>query len=130
MPITVTRDDQHAHLVATASGPVSVAILGDFVRTARVGDSRLRPMLIDARTATFEMTAEDLRDVIAPVIAQLKAADGDRAPVAIVVEDRAAFKMARMFETLVSAQGLVHLGVFREWDAAEQWLVSIIDPRR
>jgi hypothetical protein len=105
-------------------------MLQDFVRTARVGDERRRPMLIDARTATFEMTAEDLRDVIAPTIGQLRVVPGDRAPVAIVVEDGAAFKTARRFETLISAQGLAHLAVFRQLDMAEQWLAGIVDPRR
>ncbi len=130
MPITVERHDDRAHLVATATGPVSVTVLRDFICTARVGDLRLRPILIDARTATFEMTAGDLREVIAPLLTALKTAAGDRAPVAIVLEDRAALKMARMLGALVSAQGVTHLSVFQELGAAEQWLASLVDPRR
>jgi len=130
MPISVERDLGHQHIVATASGPVSLALLLEFVRTVRVGDERRRPLLIDARTATFEMTQEDLRDVIAPAMGHLRAVDGDRAPVAIIVNDGAAFKTARRFETLVSAQGVAHLAVFREMDTAEQWLAGIVDPRR
>jgi hypothetical protein len=130
MPIAVTRDQGRRRLTAVASGAVSVAMLGDFVRTARIGDLRMVPMLFDARSATFEMTAADLRDVIAPIIAGLKAAEGARAPVAIVVEDSVAFQVARMFETLVSADGMAQLGVFRDLAAAEQWLTSITDTRR
>lgn len=87
-------------------------------------------MLFDVREATFEMNAADLGTVIAPIISGLKVAEGDRAPVAVVVGGRTAFEFARMFETLLSTQSVAHLGVFRNIPTAEEWLESITDPRR
>ena len=131
MPITVDRDDERRGLTATASGRIDTATFGEFVRTARAGDLRTYTLLIDARAARFDITADDLRTLIVPIVQRLLATDGDRAPVALVVGDAAALQMARVFETSLGGQpDAVYLGVFRNLITAEAWLTSTRDPRR
>jgi hypothetical protein len=73
--------------------------------------------------ATFDITADDLRLVIMPIIQRFRSTDGDRAPVALVVSDADALRKARVFETLLSAQpGVAYFGVFRDVEAGEEWL--------
>lgn len=131
MPITVNHDDERRRLTATASGRIDTATFGEFVRTARAGDLRSYTLLIDARAATFDITADDLRTLILPIVQQLRANDRDRAPVALVVEDAAALLMARAFETVLGGPpDVVYFGVFRNMITAEAWLTSLRDPRR
>jgi hypothetical protein len=131
VPIAVSRDDGRHHLTATASGQIDTAAFGEFIRTARAGELRTYTLLIDARTATFDITAGDLETLILPIIQRLRAANDDRAPVAFVVTDTAALPVARAFETLVEGHsGVVYLGVFRDVVTADAWLASTRDPRR
>ena len=131
MPITVNHDDERRRLTATANGRIDTATFGEFVRTARAGDLRSYTLLIDARAATFDITADDLRTLILPIVQQLRANDRDRAPVALVVQDAAALLMARAFETVLGGQpDVVYFGVFPNMITAEAWLTSLQDPRR
>ena len=129
--MVLTRDDPRRRLTATASGRIDTAACEEFVRTARVGDLRTYTVLIDARAATFDITADDLRVIIMPLIQRFRTTDGDRAPVALVVGDADALRKAKVFEILLSAQpGVAYFGMFREVEAAEAWLTSMRDPRR
>jgi len=131
VPITVDRDDERRGLTATASGQIDTATFGEFIRTARAGDLRSYTLLIDARAARFDITADDLRTLILPMVQQVRAGDNDRAPVALVVEDTAALLMARVFESVLGGQpDVVYFGVFRNMITAEAWLTSTSDPRR
>ena len=131
MPITITRDDELRRLTATVIGPLDTATFAEFTRTARAGDLRTYTLLFDARAATFEITADEVRTVILPIIHRLRAAEGDRAPAALLVANSVAARLARMFETLVDAQpDAGYYGVFRDAAMAEAWLTSAWDPRR
>ena len=131
MPITITRDDELRRLTATVTGPLDTATFAEFTLNARAGDLRTYTLMFDARAATFDIPADDLRTLIVPIVQRLRATDGDRAPVALVVADGAALLMARVFETYLGGQpDVVYLGVFRNMITAEAWLTSTRDPRR
>lgn len=131
MPIVITRDDKLRRLTATVTGPLDTATFADFTLNARAGDLRTYTLLFDARAATFEITADEVRTVILPIIHRLRAIEGDRAPAAVLVEASVATRLARMFETLVDAKpDAGYYGVFRDVVLAEAWLTSAWDPRR
>ena len=131
MPITITRDDELRRLTATVTGPLDTATFAEFTLNARAGALRTYTLLFDARAATFEVTADEIRTVILPIIHRLRAVEGGRAPAALLVPDSLAEKLARMFETLVDAQpDAGYYGVFRDEAMAEAWLTSAWDPRR
>lgn len=76
--------------------------------------------LWDLRDADIDMSAEDVRELVERV-AELPHGLG---PVALVVAGDYPFGMARMYETLFSARSTTPAMVFRDVDAARDWLIG------
>jgi hypothetical protein len=75
--------------------------------------------LFDARDATTNLTAAQVRNLVRRTDELLERVDiGD---LAIVTNDQVGYGMARMYQLLCGDKP-VHVGVFREIDAARRWL--------
>jgi hypothetical protein len=118
----ISRDEQLIRAFAT--GIISAEDMHRFV-DAVLADPDLRPrlrMLYDASEAEPDITILQLAEVAAKV-QQLTNRGVGR--IAIVVESRASYRMAKTFSVLARALG-IDVEVFTELAAAEAWLEEII----
>lgn len=115
---TISRDERLAK--AHASGIIGAEEINRFLDAA-VADPELRPGvrgLVDAREAEPDVTILQLAEVARRVH---KLIDRGLGRIAIVVESRASYRVAKTFSVLARALG-IDVDVFTEIGAAEAWL--------
>jgi hypothetical protein len=87
VPIAVEHDERRRWIIAIASGVLTLADVITLIRTARASvEYRMWPMLVDAQTATTDMTEADVERA-AEAIQRAARAEGPRAHVALVAHD-------------------------------------------
>jgi hypothetical protein len=122
MPVRFRYDKDLRMLLTTAEGLVSF----DDVAAHISEESRQRALgyreLIDATRAQTSLTAEELRQIVARVLATMRT--NQFGPTALVTNDDTLYGMASMFAILSDLQGGPHVGAFRSFDDALSWLVQ------
>ena len=83
-----------------------------------------RPELIDARGATTDLTAEQVRRLVRRAADMLRVAD--LGPTAIVTTNDVVYGMARMYSILAEGVG-ANAEAFRDMDSATRWLDRMSD---
>ena len=120
MAITYTISRRERLAKATATGIVGAEEINRFI-DAVLAEPELRPGvrgLVDAREAEPDITILQLAEVASKV---LKLIDRGLGRIAIVVESRAGYRVAKTFSVLARALG-IEAEVFTELRAAEAWL--------
>ena len=119
MPIHYSFDSTRARLVTRADGVVTFhEINAHLDMEQRKRDLEL-PELFDARGATTDLTAAQVRRLVDRVTKLLRAAD--LGATAVVTNDPALFGLARMYAALAKQSG-VWTEVFQDVAAASRWL--------
>lgn len=120
MDITYTISPSERLARAHASGIIGVGQINRFLDAA-LADRELKPGLrglLDAREAEPDITVLQLAEVAGRV---QKLIDRGLGRIAIVVESRASYRVAKTFSVLARALG-VDVEVFTDIGAAEAWL--------
>ncbi len=119
MPIHYSIDRLHRRLVTRATGLVTFRDINahlDYEQRKRDLD---RPELVDARGATTDLTAEQVRRLVNRAADMLRIVD--LGPTAIVTTDDVVYGMARMYSILADGVGAA-AEVFRDLESATRWL--------
>jgi hypothetical protein len=119
MSITYSVDSRSGHLMTRADGVVTFREIDEHLDVEQRNRDLHRPELIDARGATTDVTALQVRLLIQRAASMLRAADVG--PTAIVTSNDVVYGMARMYSILAEGAG-VHAEVFRDMSSANMWL--------
>ena len=121
MPIRFTVDPQLKTLFTTAEGIVSFEDVQQHIdRLAADGLLEYRK-LFNAYNASTNATGDQARRIVSRL--KLLAHDNDIGPAAVVANQDVFFGMAMMVKILCELQGGPEVEVFRDLDAARDWLV-------
>ena len=122
MPIRYVIDRIHQRMLTHAEGVVTFQDISEHLDAEERERALGLPELFDARGATTNMTAAEVRTLVQ------RAADTCRriplGPTAIVATDDVAFGMARMYAILTEELG-VRVEVFRDVESANRWLQEV-----
>jgi hypothetical protein len=122
MPIQYVIDSIHQRLLTHADGLVTFQDLSQHLDAEERDRALELPELFDARGATTDVTAEEVRRLVQ------RAADTLRriplGPTAIVATDDVVFGMARMYAILTEQPG-ARVEVFRDLESANRWLEQV-----
>ena len=122
MPVSYEIDP--SHLVRTlASGLVTYQDLERHVAEEEHDDAVGLAEVIDARGATTDLTADQVRGLVARTDALVR--KGRFGALAIVTDNDVAFGMARMYQLLCEASLPVRIEVFRYLEPALAWLRAV-----
>jgi hypothetical protein len=116
--ITATYDHMHRRVVARAEGPVTIDQIRDHLEDERLEPGLAYSELVDARAAVVELSAADIR----VLVAWLRWL-GERTrlgPTAVVVETDFQYGITRTIETLV--EDVCEVKPFRSELDATRWL--------
>jgi hypothetical protein len=119
MPIHYFRDQADNSLITTAEGAVTFEDINAHLDLEERNGDLNRPELIDARNASTNITAEQVRHLAHRAAAMLSRVR--LGPSALVTNDDVVFGMARMYSVFAEGAGAV-VEVFRDIDAATRWL--------
>ena len=119
MPIRYTIDVVHRRLLTHADGIVTFHDINAHLDVEQRSRDLGRPELIDARGATGDISAEDVRRLVRRAADMLR--DVALGPTAIVTHDDALYGMARMYSVLAEGVGAA-AEVFRDMESATRWL--------
>ena len=129
MPIAVEHDERRRWIIATASGVFTLPDIITLIRTARASvEYRMWPMLVDAQTATTDMTEADVERAV-EAIQRAARAEGPRAHVALVAHDDIVYARLLQYEMRCADVGLRTVRVFRQRPDAEHWLALLSGAR-
>ena len=119
MPIHYSFDPDHGRLITRADGIVTFhEINAHLDMEQRKRDLEL-PELVDARGATTDLTAAQVRRLVDRATKMLRVVA--LGATAVVTTDPALFGLARMYATLAERSG-VWTAVFHDVDTASRWL--------
>ena len=123
MPIRFILDPKHELLLlTTAEGLVTFEEILKHI-DMEAGEILLRHReLFDARTATTNLTADQVRQIVARLHTVMHS--GLFGPVAVVTTDDVFFGMARMMGMFSEARNGPQVAAFRTYDEALDWLVN------
>ena len=127
MPIRYSVDRVHGWLLTHAEGLVTFHEINAHLDIEQRDHNLARPELIDARGATTDLTAEQIRRLVQRATNMLRLVD--LGPSAIVTDDDVAFGMARMYSLLAEGTGVV-AEVFRDLESATRWLDRMAAERK
>jgi hypothetical protein len=119
MPITYVIDRFRQRMLTQAEGLVTFADICAHLDAEAHDHGIDLPELFDARSASTNITAEEIRRLVRRVHGMVHTQPFG--PTAIVTTDDFAFGMARMFAILVERAG-VAIEVFRDLERAQAWL--------
>jgi len=119
MSITYSVDPGSGHLLTRADGVVTFQDIDAHLDVEQRNRDLHRPELIDARDATTNVTALQVRLLIKRAASMLRVVD--LGPTAIVTTNDVVYGMARMYSILAEGAG-VHAEVFRDMRSANSWL--------
>jgi hypothetical protein len=109
-------------ILVRITGPIDVGEMVATIRTTRAQvETRMLPMLVDAREALGPLTDEAVERAVAAVQDAVRRG-GIRGHVAIVAHDDAVFGGMLRYETRCAEIGVRVIRVFRQLPDAEQWL--------
>jgi len=119
MPIRYSVDRIHRRLVTQANGLVTFQDINAHLDYEQRNRDLDRPELFDARGATTDLTADQVRRLAQRAADMLRIVD--LGPTAIVTTDDVVYGMARMYSVLAEGAGAA-AEVFRDMESATRWL--------
>lgn len=122
MSIHYFRDQARDWLVTTADGLVTLDDINAHLNLEERNRDLSRPELIDARNATTNITADQVRRLAqraAEMLSRVRLG-----PTALVTTNDVVFGMTRMYLVFAERAGAV-VEVFRDIDAANAWLARV-----
>lgn len=125
MPIKFTYDAKRGILFTEAAGLISFEDIEKHLDEERTSGALAYPEIFDASHASTNITAHQIRLLVRRV--QKELGSGRFGPTAVVAVDDVFFGMARMFEILLDVNDGPPVGVFRKFDEALSWIISIRD---
>jgi len=120
MAITYTLDRERRRMFTRAEGPLTIADLLDHLRVEELDRAEGYAELFDARGATTDVRADDVRRLVERT-RELQAAGKVVGPTAIVADNDVVFGMARMY-AILSEFVQAPVEVYREVPPALEWL--------
>ena len=125
VPITVRTDERRRWIIATVSDTLTLQDVLTVIRTARADiEHRMWPLLVDARTATTDMTEQQV-DEAAAAVQRAVQTGGERGHVALATSDDRMYQRMLQYETRCAELGVRVIRVFRQRPDAEQWLALV-----
>jgi hypothetical protein len=121
MPISLMPTDAETRLTAEGTGNLTLNDLKTFVASARSGESRRLPLLLDLSQATTDMQTSGVQN-FASLLAQHTKQTGRRGRVAVFVPSDEFYGVLRMLITFCEIVGVDHVSVFRTRSEADAWL--------
>jgi hypothetical protein len=121
MPTGYERDDARQCVVATIEGPFQVDDLLAIMARQRAERTWTYGILYDLRSMTGEPTVADLQLLSERARGYL--GQPPLGPVALVTVDQTLYERLSTYAGLVRSTALT-IGVFRDWEKAEQWLTA------
>jgi hypothetical protein len=122
MAIRYSVDRLRGRLLTHADGIVTFHDINAHLDVEQRDHNLERPELVDARGATTDLTADQIRRLVHRAADMLRVAQ--LGPTAIVTDDDVVFGMARMYALLAEREGIV-AEVFRDVESANRWLDSM-----
>ena len=119
MPIRYTFDRLHRRLVTHADGVLTFREINAHLDTEQRNRDLDVPELIDARSATTDVTTDQVQRLVDRAVGMLRVVD--LGATAIVTTNAALYGMAQMYSQLAGRAG-IPADVFRDLDAASRWL--------
>jgi hypothetical protein len=119
MSIHYFRDQAHNRLITTADGLQTFEDINAHLDLEERNGDLNRPELIDARNATTNITAQQVRLLAHRAEGMLSRVR--LGPTALVTNDDLVFGMARMYSVFAESAGAV-VEVFRDIEVANRWL--------
>ena len=126
MSLHYFRDQDDNRLITTADGLVTFEEINAHLDVEERNGDLNRPELIDARNATTNLTAQQVRHLAhraADMLSRVRLG-----PTAVVTNNDTVFGMARMYSVFAESAGAV-VEVFRDIDAASRWLAQFGHPK-
>jgi hypothetical protein len=120
MGITYTLDRDRRRMFTRAEGPLTITDLLDHLRVEELDRAEGYAELFDARGATTDVRADDVRRLVERT-RELQAAGKVVGPTAIVADNDVVFGMARMY-AILSEFVQAPVEVYREVPPALEWL--------
>jgi len=117
--IEYVTDQARGWLVTTAQGAVTLEEVDAHLDLEERNSDLGRPELIDARSATTNVTADQVRRLAHRAADMLSSVR--LGPTAIVTDNDVVFGMSRMYSVFAQRTGAA-VEVFRDFDAASAWL--------
>jgi hypothetical protein len=121
MPISLMPTDAETRLTAVGTGNITLNDLKTFVASARTGEQRRFPLLLDLSQATTDMHSSDVQN-FASLLAQHTKQTGRRGRVAVFAFTDEFYGVLRMLMSYCEIVGIDHVAVFRSRSEAEAWL--------
>jgi hypothetical protein len=121
MPIRYSIDPIHQRLLTHADGVVTFHDINAHLDEEQRNRDLTRAELVDARGATTDLTADQVRRLVQRAASMLR--DVQLGPTAIVTSNDVLFGMARMYSILADGVG-ANAEAFREMASAIKWLDS------
>jgi hypothetical protein len=118
MPIRYELDDVHRRVVVTIAGPFAIEDFLAVIERQRGDNASAYSLLYDLRGMTGEPTIAELRQALS----QSAQTHRRRGPLAILATNPALYDRACTYAAL--GYSTLTVGVFRDWDEAEQWLTA------
>jgi hypothetical protein len=122
MPIQYVIDTIRQRLLTRADGLVTFEDLSEHLDAEERDRALGLPELFDARGATTNLTATEVRRLVQRAAAALR--HKPLGPTAIVATDDVVFGMARMYAILTEQAG-AQVEVFRDVGPANRWLQEV-----
>jgi hypothetical protein len=122
MPIEYVIDRIHQRVLTHADGLVTFQDLNQHLDAEERDRGLELPELFDARGATTNLTAEQVRTLVYRAASTLRRIP--LGPTAIVATDDLVFGMARMYAILTEDSG-ARVEVFRDVESANRWLQEV-----
>jgi hypothetical protein len=120
MAITYTLDRERRRMYTRAEGRLNMADLLDHLRVEELDRAEGYAELFDARGATTDVKADDVRRLVART-RELQAAGKVVGATAVVADNDVVFGMARMYAILSEFEH-APVAVYREVPPALEWL--------
>jgi hypothetical protein len=119
MPIHYTIDDVQRRLITRADGVITFHEISAHLDIEERNRHLSLPELVDARRATTDLTAEQVRRLVQRAAHMLRTLD--LGPTAIVTRSDVLYGMARMYSILAEGVGAA-AQVFHDVESATRWL--------
>jgi len=124
MPIHYSIDPGRRRLMTRADGVVTFHDINAHLDAEQKNRDLNRAELIDARGATTDVTAEQVRRLVRRAADMLRVVE--LGPTAIVTNNDVVYGMARMYSILAEGVG-ANTEVFRDMESATRWLDRMSD---
>jgi hypothetical protein len=122
MPIRYSVDRLRGRLSTHADGLVTFGDINAHLDLETRDRNLDRPELVDARSATTDLTTPQIRQLVQRATNMLRVVD--LGPTAIVTNNDVVFGMAWLYSLLAESAG-VDAEVFRDLESATRWLDQI-----